>query len=156
MRNNVQLASLVPQIAPNIDSLISRYEHGMESRKIKVHDDIKEDNAQFVHKTFASGKNKGLKNFKKGENRFADNARKKDQTGRYSATFCPGCFYLSQQLGTPVHFKHSIADCPRKDVTVKMLNMEDGENLTYRKSKAYTSLVSVINLSDSDDASENE
>ena len=41
--------------------------------------------------------------------------------------FCPGCYYLSQQLGTALHYRHSPHDCPRKATTVKVLQMEDSE-----------------------------
>merc|ERR1712105_241112 len=46
---------------------------------------------------------------------------------RSSGPFCPGCYYLSQQLGATIHFRHSPGDCPRKAVTIKMLEMEDTE-----------------------------
>ena len=42
--------------------------------------------------------------------------------------FCPGCFYLSQQLKSSIHFRHSPGDCPRKSVVVKMLQTEDQDH----------------------------
>ena len=46
---------------------------------------------------------------------------------RGQGPFCPGCYYLSQQLGTTIHFRHTPGDCPRKAVAVKMFQMEDAE-----------------------------
>merc|ERR1711888_409908 len=47
------------------------------------------------------------------------------QGGRNTGPFCPSCYYLSQQLGTVMHFRHFPSGCPRKAVAVKMLQMED-------------------------------
>ena len=44
--------------------------------------------------------------------------------------FCPGRFYLSKKLKTTVHFRHSPGNCPRRSVTIKMLQTEDEDNFT--------------------------
>merc|ERR1711888_240236 len=47
------------------------------------------------------------------------------QGAKSAGPFCPSCYYLSQQLGTMMHFRHVPSVCPRKAVAVKMLQMED-------------------------------
>merc|ERR1711888_259492 len=49
------------------------------------------------------------------------------QGGRNTGPFCPSCYYLSQQLGTVMHFRHVPSVCPRKAMAVKMIQMEDDE-----------------------------
>merc|ERR1711888_112450 len=49
------------------------------------------------------------------------------QGGRNAGPFCPSCYYLSQQLGTVMHFCHVPSVCPRKAMAVKMIQMEDDE-----------------------------
>ena len=48
------------------------------------------------------------------------------QEGR--GPFCPICFYLSQQLKSSIHYRHSPGDCPRKSVVFKMLQTEDQDH----------------------------
>ena len=45
--------------------------------------------------------------------------------GAGGGPFCPGCYYLSQQLKSNIHFRHTPGDGPRKAVAVKMFQMED-------------------------------
>ena len=39
LRANVQLAELVPRIAPNVDSLLKRYDQGVTSSKVIAQED---------------------------------------------------------------------------------------------------------------------
>ena len=48
----------------------------------------------------------------------------RQSSSRTSGPFCLGCYYLSQQLGTTIHFRHPRGDCPRNAVTVKMFEMK--------------------------------
>ena len=43
LRKNVQLASLVPRIAPNIDSLLARYNNGGACNMVNVNDKVMDD-----------------------------------------------------------------------------------------------------------------
>ena len=54
LRDNVQLADLVPRIAPNIDSLLRRYESGSSSNKISV--EQPEVDAVNFNKTWGRGR----------------------------------------------------------------------------------------------------
>merc|ERR1711888_351775 len=49
------------------------------------------------------------------------------QGGQNAGPFCPSCYYLSQQLGTVMHFRHAPSVCPRKAMAKKMIQMEDDE-----------------------------
>ena len=131
LRNNIQLADLVPRISLNIDSLLTRYNQVVTSNKIQADEAVDMVN---VSKTFNQppqgrvGKGRGEqppqgRNFNRG----GAQGRGALGGGRTGGPFCPGCYYLSHQLGTSIHFKHVPSDCPRKAVTVKMLEMEDLE-----------------------------
>ena len=130
LRDNVQLADLVARIAPNIDSLLRRYEHGTTVNRVNTDYDDPDIHEAMVSKTFT----RRNRNFVNNKSRGASNSNRGFTTKREVAMtnnrdmFCPACFYLSQQLNTPIHFKHAVGDCPRKAVTVKLLNMEDEVN----------------------------
>ena len=143
LRDNVQLAELVPRIALNIDSLLKRYNKGVTSNQISSHDHEVVDDAT-INKTWGSGSKYSFQGNRDGAGRgqpshggpAANTGRgsgrgvgggRGGQSRRQNGPFCPGCYYLSQQLGTTIHFRHTPADCPRKAITVKMLQMEDSE-----------------------------
>ena len=54
LRDNVQLAQLVPRIALNIDSLLKRYNKGATTNQILSHHDEAVDDAT-INKTWGSG-----------------------------------------------------------------------------------------------------
>ena len=60
LRSNTQLADLVPRIAPNIDSLIRRYEQGSSSNKVSIQESESEavDTAA-INKTWSRGYGQG-------------------------------------------------------------------------------------------------
>ena len=58
----------------------------------------------------------------RGNNSFNKNS------SRTYGLFCPGCYYLSQQLNTTINFKHTPGDCPRKAVAIKLFQVEDSEH----------------------------
>ena len=122
LRKNTQLAALVPRIAPNIDSLLSRYNAQSACNKINV-DDTAMD-SMVVNKVWGKPPAQMFRNKQDRKPTVAPNAK---QT-RTRGPFCPACYYLSQQLQTNLHFKHLPLDCPRKTVAVNMLKMEDCEH----------------------------
>ena len=68
LRENVQLANLVSRIAPNIDSLLRRYEQGNSINKIGVDEDSSNTYEAIVAKTYAR-RNKGFEtNKSRGSN----------------------------------------------------------------------------------------
>ena len=137
LRADTQLADLVPRIAPNIESLLKRYDRGSITAKINIHEDETVDaNATAVNKTWESRGFQNQANRGRGGTGASYRGRGRGQQGRGRSAqpqsrgqgpFCPGCYYLSQQLGTTIHFRHTPGDCPRKAVAVKMFQMEDAE-----------------------------
>ena len=138
LRSNTQLAELVPRIALNVDSLLCRYNKGANTHKVEA---IEEDNETVdnvtVNRTWGrgnsfqprDGKSRGQQ-ARGGSTRGRSSAGRGNQaqSARGAGPFCPGCYFLSQQLGTSIHFRHVPGDCPRKAITVKMLQMEDNEH----------------------------
>ena len=130
LRSNVQLADLVPRIAPNIDPLLRRYEIGSSSNRITAEQPETVDAAN-VNKTWGRGGGSSSSAWRGRSGRGRDTSRistRPPTSGRSTGPFCPGCYYLSKQLGTTIHFQHTPGDCPRKAVTVKMFQMEDQEH----------------------------
>ena len=118
-KKNCQLAELVPRIAVNIDSLLERYSTGAATLSVGVNNMALDNNDNV-------DVNKIWNNYPPRQDSSKVQKLKKKRNG---SQFCPGCFYLSQQLGATIHVKHLPADCPRKSVTINMLQMEDTEQL---------------------------
>ena len=143
LRDNIQLAELVPRIAINIDSLLRRYNIGATSNKVNIMEDkLRTVDEANVNRTWTRGgsgsqqvggrgqlrgqSSRGGGSYRGGQP--AERGRTGPPRGqRVPGMFCPGCYYLSQQLGTVLHYRHTPYDCPRKTTTVKLLQMEDSE-----------------------------
>ena len=139
LRSNIQLADLVPRIAPNVESLLKRYDKAVSTNKVETVDTLKLSGfgrSSSGGPSFHTSTARGLRGSGSGAfgSRGAPGPRGGGRSGagrgsgRQSGPFCPGCYYLSQQLGTTIHFRHAPGDCPRKAVTVKMFEMEDIEH----------------------------
>ena len=137
LKGDVQLADLVPRIALNVDSLLTRYMTAA-TNKVEVTniENNTVDNAK-VNRTWSTGllpkerdsSGRGRAQFSRGGLvRGASGRGVQVQNGRNAGPFCPSCYYLSQQLGTTMHFLHVPSVCPRKAMAVKMLQMEDNEH----------------------------
>ena len=123
LRQNVQLAQLVPRIALNIDSLLERYASGsITCNKLTTQSDLASVDDIAINRV-SSNSSRGARK----DNRSFNNQRK-PANGRGSGPFCPGCYYLGQQLDVVLHVKHFPSDCPRRSVTVKLLQIEDSNN----------------------------
>ena len=111
LRKNVLSAQLVPRIALNIDSLLERYGSGtVTCNKLDAHTESNTVDNVAINKV----SNNSSKNFRK-DNRNCNNQRK-SVNNHGNGPFCPGCYYLGQQLDTIIHVKHFPADCPRRSV----------------------------------------
>ena len=122
LRKNTQLAALVPRIAPNINSLLARYNSGATCNKVHMDMDENAMDSYDVNKVWSK---QNTQSAKTRQNQPTD-ARSRQTKPR--GPFCPACYYLSQQLQTALHFKHLPNDCPRKTVAINMLKMEDNEH----------------------------
>ena len=60
LRNNIQLATLVHQIAPNIDSLLARYDHGMAVHKTIEYENNVQNIESKINKTFVGSRNRRM------------------------------------------------------------------------------------------------
>ena len=121
LRKNIQLASLVPRIAQNIDSLLARYSNNNACNKVITSDEAMDK--MVINKVWGKTQPRGVRTKQEQQSSSASGLRQSRSRG----PFCPACYYLSQQLQTSLHFKHLPLDCPRKTVAVNMMKMEDSE-----------------------------
>ena len=126
--------------------MLERYDQGNSTNKVSIEDtDIEVVDTAASKKTwdqgFYKGRGKQSQRNPAGEqssyNRPEGLSGNRPQARRgnlHSAggagPFCPGRFYLSKKLKTTVHFRHSPGNCPRRSVTIKMLQTEDEDNFT--------------------------
>ena len=136
LQGGTQLAELVPKIATNIDSLLSRHATATTNNvKAITVEDSAVDNAE-VNKTWSPGPpyqrsgsiGRGRAQTPHGgPTRGTPTRGAQTQGGRTTGPFCPNCYYLGQRLGTTIHFRHVPLACPSKAAVVKMLQMEDNK-----------------------------
>ena len=127
LRAYQQLAKLVPRIAPNIDSLLSRYSTGSLVSKVSTynvtensHDETHVDEVEQVRK-INTARSRG------GGGRFQGSMSRGRRGGPSSKSnqFCAGCYSLSKQLNVFIDFKHRPADCVRQEAVSRMLYAEE-------------------------------
>ena len=108
LRNNKPLASLVPRISANVDSLLQRYDKSPAGAVNMVKNNTESLNQTSVLRV----RNNNIKSNP------ANNKKSRKE-------FCPGCFYLGEQMDATIHYQHRPGQCPRKPALVKMLQLED-------------------------------
>ena len=110
LRSGEQLASLVPRIAPNIDSLLSRYTSTHANR---VSAAVIDDNHESAESLVMYTRGRGGNSFRgRGRCGGYDGARGGGRSN-FAAPFCAGCFSMAKQLNTFLDFKHKPAECPK-------------------------------------------
>ena len=126
LRSNEQLAHLVPRIAPNIDSLLSRYSSSSVS-KISL-DPITDDNNN-AENVIDNVRRIGFRDRGRGGNRFFRGGRSRGFNKREDSYehFCAGCFSLGKELNTFISFKHKPSECTRQEAVARLL-LFDEEN----------------------------
>merc|ERR1712082_475588 len=137
LQGGTQLVALVPKIATNIDSLLTRHATATTNNvKTVIMEDNAVDNAE-VNRTWSSGPpyqrrsstGRGRAQTSRGGlARGTPTRGVQSQDRKATGPFCPSCYYLGQQLDTIVHYRHVPLVCPKKAVAVKMLQMEDNEH----------------------------
>ena len=103
LRNNKPLASLVPRISANVDSLLQRYDKSPAVNMV-----MEPSNQTSVLRLRGKTNKPNPTNVKKGRKEY-----------------CPGCFYLGDKMDADIHYQHRPDQCPRKPALVKMLQLED-------------------------------
>ena len=101
------MASLVPIIAPNIDSLIARY--------------VGNDNVSYVTHELAQPKVNQTYFSNKRKPPFQT---KKRPINTQDDLFCPGCFATGKELKTSIDFKHKPSMCPRTKAVSRFLQTD--------------------------------
>ena len=111
LRENVQLAELVPRIASNIDAMLSRSDIVGGVEKLTVAEENAIDTINRVKHSKSNYKKKNDKQFFKPVKR--------------NRPFCPDCDYLAKKLKLDINYHHTPADCPRPKAAVNVLITND-------------------------------
>ena len=112
LREDVQLASLVPRIANNIDAMLNRHNVVGDISSLQINDSSAVDKINRI---------KHGKNYSK-----SDNSRNRSfNPVKRSKSFCPECHYLSKKLKLNVNFSHNPIDCPRSKAEINLLLHND-------------------------------
>ena len=125
LRSGQQLAALVPKIAPNIDSLLSRYSSANVSKVgADFFDETKFSNDDVdLRKVTARGRGGGGARYMRGGHGRGNYQRR----GYDSQQFCAGCFSLGKELNAFIDFKHRPSDCTRQGAVSRLLQAEEEE-----------------------------
>ena len=115
LRSGEQLSALVPRIAPNIESLITRHSMGQVHR---VAQESKEDKSEV----------KAVRQHNWGKKGSERNGGKQGRINRQGDLFCPGCFSISKELKVSIDFKHRPSMCPRSHAVARILQADTEEN----------------------------
>ena len=124
LRDKTQLAHLVPRIAPNIDSLLSRYSAANAVSKVSLYSSDHEnecDEAENVRKIRFRGRGRGGRFPRGGRGSF-------NKRGNNSQQFCAGCFSLGKELDTFIDYKHRPLECTRQEAVARLLQIDDDTN----------------------------
>ena len=124
LRENQPLASLVPRISMNIDHLLNKYDKAtvnLVQFPTQAEDEVDSDVCRVQGGRGRGAANRGRGGFSGGRGNFSG-GRGGFTGGR---NFCPGCFYLSKQLGANINYSHNASECPRRAATVHLLEAED-------------------------------
>ena len=135
LRSGTHLAALVPRIAPNITSLLSRH----SSAKVNAikHDEEEEEQFEDAEVRFNKMFPRNNNNFRQDTNRGRGTRRFDSQRGRGGAVntssdsrgpFCPSCYYIAKQTGAKINYRHLPKDCRRKDAVARLLEAEDQDS----------------------------
>ena len=103
LRDNTQLVELVPRLATNINSMLSRHDIVGGSGKPGPLDNETIDKVNRI---------KFEKNNFKNKKTFKQQKRK---------PFCPECHFLARKLNLDVNHQHTPADCPRLRAAINLL-----------------------------------
>ena len=124
LRSPQHLAALVPKIAPNIDSLLSRYASStvarVSSNSETPDDDTKMGESEQIR--WVNTRGRGGQRFLRGGR--GGRGGRGVPTNR-SQQFCVGCFALGKQLDMFIPFKHKPEECTRQGAVARMLQTED-------------------------------
>ena len=124
LRENTQLAELVPRIAVNVDALLSRHDvvGGVEKLSLDDEDDVPVDK---------------VNRFRHGGGRGPGRGRRVGGVDRSrNRLFCPECHLLGRKLNLQVDYKHFPADCPRPRAAINLMLageedwLEENDDLT--------------------------
>ena len=115
LRENTQLAALIPRIASNIDAMLNRHNivSGIDSLQVYEHNSVDKVN-RIKH-----GKN---------NTKFKSSREKNYNPVKRSKSFCPDCHYLSKKLNLHIDFSHNPVECPRPKSAVNLLMAHDEQS----------------------------
>ena len=125
LKSGIQLAHLVPTIAPNIDNLLSRYSSS-SVQKVAVDEEQDEDDDTEDESDVRFNQQDRRYQGKGGQGRFSSrggdrkpfrsSAPGRSFTSDRKNSFCPGCKKIAENQNASIDFHHLPAKCPRRFV----------------------------------------
>ena len=131
LREDTQLAELVPRIANNVDALLARHDIIGGVEKLWVEDNIAVDRVNRV-------KHGQQYPTKKKQSFYSNNKSLKKP-------FCPECHFLARKLKLHINFQHVPADCPRPRSAINLIFAGE-EDLAIADNEPYTADYERLNL----------
>ena len=147
LKQGTQLAHLVPDIAPNVDNLLSRYSNSTirmvngEDIIEDAHNEEDDDDKaiRLSQTTRYQGRGQAYPSSKTSRGapkRFTNNYKNEARGYKQNDAFCPGCKRLAETQGVNIDFQHNPVKCPRKfvlrsiqqDLAEEVENYEDFGN----------------------------
>ena len=122
LREDTQLAELVPRIANNVDALLARHDIIGGVEKLWVEDNIAVDRVNRV-------KHGQQYSTRKKQSFYSNNKSLKKP-------FCPECHFLARKLKLHINFQHVPADCPRPRSAINLI-LAGEENLAITDNEPY-------------------
>ena len=113
LRSGEQLASLVPLIAPNIDSLVSRYTSSNVGMISQRPEEVIIQHTQQTRQTKSNAK------------KLTNKGKTRQNFNKQSVFFCPGCYAVSKELMVGIDYKHKASMCPRTSAVSRFLLAQD-------------------------------
>ena len=129
LKSGTQLAKLVPDIAPNVDNLLSRYANSTVSKVTadiseEIDEDYEDDNDSDVRFTQNAGRYPGRSQAGSSRRPFGRGGGSRkfpskapggaQQQFQQKSPFCPGCKKLADTHKADIDFRHNPLKCPRK------------------------------------------
>ena len=136
LRNGTELSQLMPRIADNVDSILSRHDLSSGVSAISVSEELDGDTSKVHHIGGSRGGARGGAR-SRGGRRDGRGGRQPVNTGPGKQLHCSHCEYLSQTLRLKINTKHEPSECWRKEIAVRLIKTEEDSAEDFSSAEDY-------------------